>query len=178
MNTNTKNALLLGYSAIAYSLGMASLAYLAGFLADFGVPKGINDGDVRPVWTSISVNVCLVLGFGLHHSLTARTSFKEWWTTWVPQPIERATYVLMTSAAIVCPGYVMATDPGHHLASRQCRGNDSAARSLSGHLVDDADGDRSIWPLSISSGCDRHGTVFDAARPRQCHLPRGICTRW
>ena len=40
-----KSMFLLGFSAIAYVLGLASLAYLAGFLADFAVPKGINDGE-------------------------------------------------------------------------------------------------------------------------------------
>ena len=85
------------YAVFAYVLGLASLVYLAGFLIDFGVPKGINDGKVRSVGISIFVNAGLVLGFGLHHSLTARSSFKRWWTRWIPEPIERATYVYMTS---------------------------------------------------------------------------------
>ena len=89
--------LFLVYSAIAYLVGLASLAYLFGFLIDFGVPKGINDGVRDGVWLSVVTDVCLVLGFGLHHSLTARTSFKRWWTRWVPAPVERSTYILMTA---------------------------------------------------------------------------------
>ncbi|MCH9695501.1 MAG: isoprenylcysteine carboxylmethyltransferase family protein [Gammaproteobacteria bacterium] len=89
--------LFLFYSAIGYLLGLASLAYLAGFLIDFGVPKGINDGNVQPFWISVLIDTSLVLGFGLHHSLTARSSFKRWWTQWIPEPIERATYVYMTA---------------------------------------------------------------------------------
>ena len=92
------NVFFLIYSAIGYIIGLASLAYLFGFLIDFGVPKGVNDGEIHSIWTSILVNACLVLGFGLHHSITARSSFKRWWTQWIPQPIERATYVFMTAA--------------------------------------------------------------------------------
>lgn len=93
-----KGVFFLIYSTIAYVLGLASLAYLAGFLIDLGVPKGINDGEVYSVWISVVIDACLVLGFGLHHSVTARSSFKRWWTRWIPQPIERATYVYMTAA--------------------------------------------------------------------------------
>jgi methanethiol S-methyltransferase len=91
--------LFLLYSAIGYCLGMASLAYLAGFLIDFGVPKGINDGEARSLWISVLIDASLMLGFGLHHSLTARRSFKRWWTRWIPELIERATYVYMTAFA-------------------------------------------------------------------------------
>lgn len=88
--------LFLLYAAIAYFLGSASLAYLAGFLIDFGVPKGINGGEAHSIWISILIDSALVLAFGLHHSVTARSSFKRCWTQWIPQPIERATYIYMT----------------------------------------------------------------------------------
>ena len=86
------------YSAIGYVVGLASIGYLAGFLIDFGVPKGINDGEPQAVWLSVVVDACLVLGFGVHHSLTARSTFKRWWTRWVAPTIERATYVYMSAA--------------------------------------------------------------------------------
>ena len=91
------NSLYLIYAAIAYALGMASLAYLFGFLIDFGVPKGINDGEYHSLWRSILWDTSLVLCFGLHHSVTARSSFKRCWTQWVPQAIERSSYVLMAA---------------------------------------------------------------------------------
>ncbi len=87
----------LSYAIGAYGIGLATIAYIVGFLADFGVPKGIGDGDVAPLWTAVAVNALLVFGFGLHHSITARTSFKRWWTKIIPAPIERATYLYMTA---------------------------------------------------------------------------------
>jgi protein-S-isoprenylcysteine O-methyltransferase Ste14 len=93
-----KRTIFLTYSAIAYVLAIASLAYLIGFLADVGVPKGINDGSNGPLWPSVLIDAALLALFGLHHSITARASFKRWWTLIVPRPIERATYLYMTVA--------------------------------------------------------------------------------
>ena len=90
----------LAYATIAYALAMANLAYLVGFFADVGVPKSIASGtSALPIGLAIVLDAALVLGFGLHHSLTARSAFKRRWTRIVPPPLERATYLYMTAAA-------------------------------------------------------------------------------
>ena len=88
---------MLLYAAGAYITSTISLVYIMGFLINFGVPKGISDGSVSPLWESLLIDVGLVFLFGLHHSITARSSFKKWWTQIIPPPIERATYLYMTS---------------------------------------------------------------------------------
>lgn len=88
---------MLVYALVGYVTGVVSVAYIVGFLADFGVPKGISDGVLAPTWSAIVVDAGLVGMFALHHSITARTSFKRWWTRFVPAPIERATYLYMTA---------------------------------------------------------------------------------
>ena len=88
---------MLIYPLIAYLLGLASIVYIIGFLVDFGVPKSISDGETVSTWAAVAVDAGLVSLFGLHHSITARTSFKRWWTKFVPPPIERATYLYMTA---------------------------------------------------------------------------------
>ncbi len=89
--------LMLAYAGIAYFVSMATLLYIVGFLADFGVPKGISDGKVAAFWPSALIDAGLIGLFGLHHSVTARTSFKRRWTRFIPAPIERATYLYMTA---------------------------------------------------------------------------------
>jgi len=92
-----KRLLYLAYAAIAYVLALVNIAYIIGFLTDFGVTKGISDGEPTPVWIAVLVDTCLILMFGLHHSVSARTSFKQWWMKIIPAPIERATYLYMTA---------------------------------------------------------------------------------
>lgn len=94
----TRKSLMLAYALGAYILATGNLLYIVGFLADFGVPKGISDGEPTTFWIAALVDISLVGLFGLHHSITARTSFKRWWTRFVPAPIERATYLYMTAA--------------------------------------------------------------------------------
>jgi protein-S-isoprenylcysteine O-methyltransferase Ste14 len=95
-----KNGFALGIAAVGYVLAMANIGYLVGFLADVGVPKTINSGPpAADIEWAIALDVLLVLGFGLHHSVTARRWFKAWWTRFVPPRLERSAYLYMTAAA-------------------------------------------------------------------------------
>lgn len=94
-----RKPLILLYAGGAYLLAMANIAYFVGFLADFGVPKGINDGTPGALWPSGALNLGLIWLFGLHHSATARRWFKARWTRIVPPALERATYLYMTALA-------------------------------------------------------------------------------
>ncbi|WFL76306.1 hypothetical protein P7228_09875 [Altererythrobacter arenosus] len=99
-----RRSLILAFAGVAYVLSLASLAYIVGFIADFDVPKAISDGDRLPLWTAITIDAVLIAMFGLHHSITARSSFKRWWTKIVPASIERATYLYMT---VINVGFLM-----------------------------------------------------------------------
>lgn len=92
-----KSAFYMVYAAAGYVVGMLCVLYFVGFLAGAGVPKSIYDGDSTSIGLAVLIDMALVLLFGLHHSVTARSSFKRWWTKIVPEPIERATYLFMTA---------------------------------------------------------------------------------
>lgn len=94
------------YAGLAYLVGMANIAYIVAFLADFGteygLPKTVASGAFDGhAGKAIIIDALLVAGFGLHHSITARTAFKAWWTRIIPAHLERATYLYMTAGMTV-----------------------------------------------------------------------------
>ncbi len=91
----------LAYGYLAYGLALATVAYAVGFLANAAVPKTVDAGSLHAVGDPVVVNVALLGLFGLQHSLMARPRFKAVWTRVVPEPIERSTYVLFASLALV-----------------------------------------------------------------------------
>jgi methanethiol S-methyltransferase len=96
----TVELVTLAYGGFAYLIFVAIFAYTIGFLANAGVPKGIDDGPSGPAWLAILVDAGLLCLFAIQHSLMARPWFKRWWTRFVPAPIERSTYVLASSLVV------------------------------------------------------------------------------
>jgi protein-S-isoprenylcysteine O-methyltransferase Ste14 len=100
MERNARFAALI-YGVICYALFFATFLYLIGFLGDALVPKSVDTGSAADLGRAIFVDTLLIALFGLQHSVMARPRFKAWLTRFVPQPMERATYVLASSVALI-----------------------------------------------------------------------------
>jgi protein-S-isoprenylcysteine O-methyltransferase Ste14 len=91
----------LVYGVVCYLAFHVSFIWLVLFLNDVPIVPTINSGTSRPWAAAIAINLGLVLLFGLQHSVMARWSFKQAWTKIIPEPAERATFVLATVACLI-----------------------------------------------------------------------------
>jgi methanethiol S-methyltransferase len=89
------------YGTAAYLVFFVTFLYAIGFVAGIGVPKTIDTGESGSAVTALIVNLLLMSVFAIQHSVMARRQFKAWWTQFVSPAIERSTYVLASSLALI-----------------------------------------------------------------------------
>src|SRR6201985_2240287 len=93
--------LTMCYGAVAYLLFLVSFVYAIGFVCNIVVPRSVDHALSAPVGLAVLIDVALLGVFAIQHSVMARPAFKRWWTRFVPASIERSTYVVLASAALL-----------------------------------------------------------------------------
>jgi methanethiol S-methyltransferase len=96
-----KRILFFAYGVFSYLIFLGTFLYAVGFIGNFGVPRTL-DGEARGnFWLNLLINAGLLTLFAVQHSVMARKWFKDWWTRVVPPTVERSTYVLFSSLALI-----------------------------------------------------------------------------
>ncbi len=89
------------YGLAAYATFLAAFTYAIGFVGNWVVPKGIDDGSPGALVPSLLINGILLCAFVVQHTVMARPAFKRWWVRIVPAAIERSTFVLLASVILL-----------------------------------------------------------------------------
>jgi len=93
--------LTLVYGVGTYLFFFCTFLYLIGFVGNWIVPKGIDNGmPAESAGVAVVINVLLLGLFALQHTIMARPAFKEMWTRWLPRHLERTTFVLLSTAIL------------------------------------------------------------------------------
>ena len=93
-------ALAFAYGILCYAVFFAVFLYGIGFIGGFFTPTMLDGAPRRPLSEALLIDLGLLTLFAVQHSVMARPAFKRWWTRFVPEAVERSTYVLMSSLAL------------------------------------------------------------------------------
>ena len=93
--------LKLLYGILSYFVFILTIVYSIGFFGNLFVARTVDAAAIVPPGEALAVNFGLLLLFGLQHSGMARKPFKRWLHSRMSRCLERSTYVLISSVAMI-----------------------------------------------------------------------------
>lgn len=96
----TKRILVFAYGLICYVAFIGTFLYLAAFLGNLFAIGAMDSPASGSHGHALLIDTLLLGVFGMQHSIMARPRFKQWWTSLIPEPMERSTYVLFSNLAL------------------------------------------------------------------------------
>lgn len=91
----------LFYGAFCYLVFLASFLYAIGFIGNFAVPKSLDSVSTGNWQSALLIDLGLLLLFAVQHSVMARPAFKRLFARVASATIERSTFVLASSVALL-----------------------------------------------------------------------------
>jgi protein-S-isoprenylcysteine O-methyltransferase Ste14 len=96
-----KRLLFFAYGLASYLTFLFTFLYAIAFVGGFAVPSRLDGPLLTSLPEALAIDCVLLTIFAIQHSVMARRWFKERWTQIVPWAIERSTYVLCASLALL-----------------------------------------------------------------------------
>ena len=103
-----KRSLILLYGVASYAFFFVTFLYAIGFVGNIWVPRSIDAEPTVAFLDALILDIALLGIFAVQHSGMARPAFKKWLTRFIPQAVERSTYVLMSTICLALMMYYWA----------------------------------------------------------------------
>ncbi len=96
-----KRWMVLLYGCTSYLIFFGVFLYAVLFVGNFWIPNSLDSSPRVDLLAAIGINLGLLTMFAVQHSGMARPGFKNWLTRYIPEPVERSTYVLLSNIAMI-----------------------------------------------------------------------------